>query len=162
MRTNASLEFSGQDNVRIFDVHCHAKESDSKDSVVWWYVWPVAMSSVFYSRLLSTEQWPQQASRGQWPGTNQCQDIGLIKRVCRQGTLNLVLNGELSLSGLTSCPQRLRLLGISWNSACNTFFLHFQYNLVQTSKDRMSGVHYTSPSEIWRSYPDPDVDCLKH
>ena len=161
MRTNASLEFSGQDNVRIFDVHCHAKESDSKDSVVWWYVWPVAMSSVFYSGLQSTELWHQQDSRGQWPGTNQCQDIGLIKRVCRQGTLNLVLNRKCITYWFDLLSSKASLVR-NQLKLCIKHFFHFQYNLVQTSKDRMSGVHYTSPSEIWRSYPDPDVDCLKH
>jgi len=46
-----------------------------------------------------------------------------MARVKGQGTLTLILKGEGSLTGLTSCPYRIYWLGISCKSACSTFSL---------------------------------------
>ena len=69
-----------------------------------------------------------------------------------QGKLTLILKGEGSLTGLTSCPYRIYWLGISCISACKVFFQH-QNNLVQTSKDRRSAVPDPSPFRIKVSVP---------
>ena len=74
-------------------------------------------------------------------------DRHIVPYYSKQGTLTLILKGEGSLSGLTSCPYRIYWLGISCISACKVFFQH-QNNLVQTSKDRRPAIRDPSPFRI--------------
>ena len=57
----------------------------------------------------------------------------LFQHSSNQGTLTLILKREGSLTGFTSCPYRIYLLGISWISA-GRIFLQNQNNPIHTGQ----------------------------
>ena len=69
-----------------------------------------------------------------------------------QGMLIIILKGEGSATGLTSCPNRTYLLRISFISEWTVSF-HFQNKQVPTSRDQKSPVHDNSPLELRWVFP---------
>ena len=87
-----------------------------------------------------------------WPEKEVCVfmheiDTREVRVALDQGMPPLILKGEGSLTGLTSCPYRIYLLGISCISACKVSFQH-QNSLVQTSKDRRTAYVILPPSVL--------------